>query len=322
MTVYVDIILLENLCMNYIILFGTAYIIKTKIKHVRIVVSSVRGAVYVIFVYMKELEIYSNFIVKIILSISMIYIAYSPKNIKAMLKELVVFYLVSFALGGCAFALLYIVKPQNIFMKNGVYIGTYPLKIVLLGGIVGFTITYIAFKVVKSKLSNKELIYTVKIFVGEKMLETNVLLDTGNMLKDPISKLPVVLIDKKKLNEIIPNNLLDSIDNILGGECKENNYDSEFQKRLRVIPFNSVGKQNGIILGIKADRVIVLNDIEEIENDNVIIGIYEKAFSKTGKYYGLIGLDMLNDMPNQKKITKDNLIRRRDEIEHITNIKK
>ena len=32
MTVYVDVVLLENLCMNYIILFGTGYIIKLKIR--------------------------------------------------------------------------------------------------------------------------------------------------------------------------------------------------------------------------------------------------------------------------------------------------
>ena len=52
--------------------------------------------------------------------------------------------------GGCAFALLYFIKPENIIMKNGVYIGTYPIKIALLGGIVGFVVTYIAFKIIKN----------------------------------------------------------------------------------------------------------------------------------------------------------------------------
>src|SRR5699024_2080297 len=111
---------------------------------------------------------------------SMIYIAYNPKNIKGMIKELVVFYLVSFALGGCAFALLYIIKPQNIFIKNGVFVGTYPIKIALLGGIVGFTVTYIAFKIVKTKINKKEIIYNVKVKIEDKQMFTKVLLDTGN----------------------------------------------------------------------------------------------------------------------------------------------
>ena len=128
-TIYVDIVLLENLCMNYIILFGTAYIIKIKVRHLRILLASLIGAIYAVLAYAGIFPIYANLITKIILSICMTYIAFNPKKLKGLIKELIVFYLVSFALGGCAFALLYIVRPQDIFMRNGVYIGTYPIKI-------------------------------------------------------------------------------------------------------------------------------------------------------------------------------------------------
>ena len=74
--------------------------------------------IYAIISYINIIPIYSTLIAKIILSISMIYIAYFPKNIKLCFKELVLFYVVSFVFGGCAFALLYIIKPQNILIKN------------------------------------------------------------------------------------------------------------------------------------------------------------------------------------------------------------
>ena len=106
MTVYIDIILLENLCMNYIILFATAYIMKLKISHIRLVASSGIGAIYSIMLYMQILPIYSNLIMKIVLSIAMVYIAYMPRNIKNIVKQLIIFYLISFIFGGCAFALL------------------------------------------------------------------------------------------------------------------------------------------------------------------------------------------------------------------------
>ncbi len=35
MTVYLDVVLLENLCMNYIILFATGYLMKIKMKQLR-----------------------------------------------------------------------------------------------------------------------------------------------------------------------------------------------------------------------------------------------------------------------------------------------
>ena len=291
-TIYVDIVLLENLCMNYIILFGTAYIIKIKIRHISIILASLLGAVYAVLAYAEIFPIYTNLITKIILSICMVYIAYKPKKIKGLIKELIVFYLVSFALGGCAFALLYIVRPQDIFIKNGVFIGTYPLKIALLGGITGFIITYIAFKIAKTRITKNEIIYKSIIEIKHKSLEINVLLDTGNMLKDPISGESVIMIEKDKLYKILPKELLDNMDNFLGGEF-ENEDNIEYKKRIRFIPFTSVGKQNGMLLGIKADLVKIITDVDEIINENVIIGVYEKTFSKSGKYSGLIGLDIL-----------------------------
>ena len=294
MTVYVDVVLLENLCMNYIILFGTGYIIKLKIKHWRILVSSSIGAVYAILAYMGIFPLYANIVVKIILSLCMVYIAFNPKNIKAIIKELALFYLVSFALGGCAFALLYIVRPQDIFMKDGVYIGTYPLKIALLGGIVGFIITYVAFKVVKTRMNKNELIYEIVLKINEKELTTKVMLDTGNMLKDPISNNPVVLIEKKILYNILPKELLENTKNMLGGDFKNNeDLENEYRTRLRIIPFTSVGKQNGMMLGIKVDEIKIITDIDEIINTNAIVCVYEKEFSKRGKYFGIMGMDLI-----------------------------
>ena len=82
MTIYVDIVLLENLCMNYIILFSTAYVLKLKRKHLRLIASSLIGAIYAILAYANIMPIYTNLAVKIILSICMIYIAYKPKHVK------------------------------------------------------------------------------------------------------------------------------------------------------------------------------------------------------------------------------------------------
>ena len=46
MTVYIDIIFLENLIINYIILYATGIISKAKIKQLRIILSSIIGATY------------------------------------------------------------------------------------------------------------------------------------------------------------------------------------------------------------------------------------------------------------------------------------
>lgn len=306
MTIYIDVVLLENICMNYIILFATAYITKTKIKHIRLFVSSLLGAIYAILTYTGIFPLYSNFAVKVILSICMVYIAFAPKNIKNMLKKLILFYLISFTLGGCAFALLYIIRPQDIFMKNGVYIGTYPIKIIFLAGIIGFVITYLSFSSVKNKISKKELIYQIDIKICGRNLVTKVILDTGNMLKEPISGAPVILIERDILKNILPDNLLNNIENILGGDEK-NSIDIEYRNRLRVIPFSSIGKDNGIMVGIKSDEVKVITDSDEIVNNEAIICACNKKINKNNKYFGLIGIDLLE---------------RSEEYEHIKTFKR
>ena len=296
MTVYLDVVLLENLCMNYIILFATGYILKVKRRHIFIFISALLGGIYAIISYIQILPIYSSLIMKVILSLAMVYIAYRPKNIKLLAKQVLIFYLVSFVFGGCAFALLYFVKPQDIFVKDGVFIGTYPLKIALLGGIVGFTIMIIAFKVVKYRLSKNELFCEIEIFLKEKDVKIKALLDTGNMLKDPITRNPVIVVEKDILYEIIPYEILNNIERIIGGDIDNTFYDEsnvEYISKFRVIPFTSLGKQNGMLLGFKADKVIVYDDLNEEELENVIIGIYNNKLSKNNKYNALLGLEIL-----------------------------
>lgn len=298
MTVYLDVVMLENLSMNYIILFATGYLMKIKMKQLRLILSSLLGGIYAVVAYLEILPIYSSLFMKIILSIVMVYAAFHPKGIKNLCKQLVIFYLTSFAFGGCAFFLLYFIRPQDILMRNGVYVGTYPIKIALLGGIVGFIVVYIAFKVVKTKLRKKDIVYTVEIKIGEKVLKVNAMLDTGNMLKDPISGMPVIVVEKAKLYSLLPSKLLDNIEQMIGGDGEsliDQIEEKDIWAKFRMIPFSSVGKQNGIMLGFKADEVTIEKDEGVQTRKDVIIGIFNHSLSKNEHYSALIGLDMLEE---------------------------
>ena len=53
-----------------------------------------------------------------------------------------------------------------------------------------------------------------------------------------------------------------------------------------------MGKQNGMLLGIKPENLEVINEQTEEEKDNAIIGIYNKSLTKRGEYKALIGIDL------------------------------
>lgn len=171
----------------------------------------------------------------------------------------------------------------------------YPLKIVFLGSIVGAIILIIGIKIVKSKILRKNTIYEIQIKINEKEIKTTAILDTGNMLKDPITGNPVIIVEKEELKKIIPEEILENIDSILGGEINkiESKIENKFLSKLKIIPYSSLGKENGILLGIKSDEVYIINEDKKYKKENIIIGIYNRKLTKKGEYKALIGMDLI-----------------------------
>lgn len=294
MTIYIDIVLLENLVMNYIILYATSIIAKVKINHVRILVASFIGSVYAILEYVSIFKIYSNFILKTLLSVIMVFVAMNPQNVKIMFKNILLLYLTAFVFAGVSIYLIYVIKPQEILIRDGKYVGTYALKTIFLGGLLGTIIIIIAFSLVKNKLNKKDLFCDVKVKLNNKEIILKTMIDTGNVLKEPITGNPVMVVEHTALYEILPRQILQNLELIIGGDFTNipEEIQIEYMPRLKLIPFSSLGKQNGMLLGIKAEEVEILDEQNKSKNKNVIIGIYNKSLTKRGEYRALVGIEL------------------------------
>lgn len=292
MKIYLDIILFENLCMNYIILFATGIVMKRKIKHIKLIIASLIGSVYAIVIYLNITKIASNIIMKIILSLIMVWLSFSEQNYKLLLKDVLMFYLISFVFGGCSFALIYFISSENVQMNNGVLVGLYPIKVTLFAGVIAFIIIQIAFKITKNKISATDMICIVELTFENKKKKIKTLIDSGNMLKDPINGYPVVVIEEKAVEDILPKDLLKAMKEIQGGETK--NLENKYISKIRLIPFSSLGKQNGMLVGIKVENIKIIFKEKEEHINNVIIGLYNNKMTKENNYNGLVGLDLLN----------------------------
>lgn len=280
--------------MNSIILYAASIILKLKPKFFRILISSVIGSIYSIILYTTEMKIYSSIISKIILSIIMTYVAFNPQNVKKMWKQILIFYLTSFVFGGVALYLIYFLKPQDILMKNGMYAGEYVLKVIMLGGIVAFVVIRISLKIIKTKINPKDMYCKIKVKLNDKKIETTAMIDTGNLVKEPITNTPVIIVESSLLYEILPKEILNNLEEVLSGNLS--NIPEEVQEKyiskMRCIPFKSLGKENGMLLGIKSDEIEVIKEDENKIIENAIIGIYDKSLTKRGEYRALVGIDL------------------------------
>ena len=70
---------------------------------------------------------------------------------------------------------------------------------------------------------------------------------------------------------------------------------SIWSNRLRLIPFTSIGKKNGLLVGVRADAIKVIIGKKDIEHKNMVIGIYQDRLSKEDKYQLLIPCEILDN---------------------------
>lgn len=283
MVVYADVVFIENLIINYVILYVTTLIKHIKISNFKILLSSICGSLYAVI----SISIGDNIVCKLILSILMVFIIYPTKKIKKFLEVLVSFYLISITAGGAAIAILYLTNNYTIDAVNGVSIVNFPILISAIGLILGIFLIMNTINNLKSKISKKDIFYDIEIFIENKKTKIKALLDTGNMLKDPITQKPVIIVTNRSLKNILPKEILEDVNNILGGD-KLGKLEN-FANRIKIIPFNSLGNEHGILVGIQSNKIIVEDKVIK----DVIIGIYEKEFSRRKKYDALIGIDLL-----------------------------
>ena len=294
-TIYLDIIFLENIIMNSIILYATAIILKVQLKIQRVIISSSVGSIYAIITYVTEMPIYTSVVSKVILAVIMVYIAYNPQNFKKMWKEVAIFYLTSFVFGGVTLYLIYYIKPQEVFLKNGVFVGNYVLKVIMLGAIVAFITIKISLKIIKTRITHKDMYCQIRFKLNEKVVETKAMIDTGNLVKEPITNTPVIIVESTLLEGVLPIQILNNLENILCGDLSQisEEIQEKYILKLKCIPFSSLGKQNGMLLGIRGDEIQVETEDDKKISNNVIIGIYDKSLTKRGEYRALIGIELL-----------------------------
>lgn len=95
--------------------------------------------------------------------------------------------------------------------------------------------------------------------------------------------------EKAALLTIVDYEILSNLESILNGKFFPKQ-DFKLDHNFRVIPYSSLGNENGILLGFKPDCIKIYIDDECVEKE-AVIGIYEKRIcSNTNEYNAIVGL--------------------------------
>lgn len=276
MIIYLDVIFLENLIMNLVIILSEATVLKAFHEFLRkIIASAIASFFYIMTLFYPKISF-----LQIVLSLLVIKISFNPQTIKLLIKETALFYFISFIFGGLSFTMMSIFNEGKVTILDGVLISDFSLFKVFLCGVLG---AFLVAAFLKKK--NKHVLKNMLIGFKGKKKRVRVLLDTGNLLKEPYTGKPVIIVEKAAIQDIFDEDTFKNFDEVLEGK-------RNLPIGMFIIPYKSIGNENGFLVGFRPEY-IVLEDDEKIYVENAVIGICNENLSDNKLYSGIFGLDIL-----------------------------
>jgi stage II sporulation protein GA (sporulation sigma-E factor processing peptidase) len=198
-------------------------------------------------------------------------------------------------LAGTMFFLL-ATSGSNFMIMNGFLIINNSLspQIIILAILICIVFVKVLFKLKKVHAIKERLLVPLIISIDKKNVSMPALIDTGNLLCDPLTNLPVIIAEYTALKDILPEEVLKLINSSKKFDYLElgkNSCNQDWLKRLRLIPFSSLGNDGDILLGFRPDLVEIGDDKKR--TTNVIIAIYKNTLSKTQEFQALLGPQLI-----------------------------
>lgn len=301
MVVYLDLIFLMNLAIDGSLLLLTAWLRKRKVIIWRLLLSAGVGASYVVMMFMPALSFLFTFLIKFLFSVVMLWIAFGFGSLQNYIRNLGAFYIVNFAAAGGILGIHYLLQSSGE-LWNGIWYTTtggmgFSLQIGTLFTLVVFVIVLAWFRLVVAGRRRQEDLSAyfaeVIIVIDQAELSCTGLIDTGNQLRDPLSRLPVMVTEMSLWQSYLPqglgNKMQDSAvsaDNLILQWTEDEAF--PWRDRLRLIPYRGVNRGSQFMLALKPDEVTVVIRDRRYTTNRVLVGLDGGTLSSEGTYRAII----------------------------------
>ena len=252
--IYLDSIFLNNFVMDLFLLLLTAKTMKKTTTFIKILVGSLMGAAG----YCLVLCLPGSYFLKVLFGMLpvaalMLKTGCGTKGLKELLYSMGWLFVYSFLMGGF---MLFLMKRIPFFKER-----KDSLSVILLAGYLGFMICRKGIK--KYQEEKKDHFCKVLLSGDEGEIEVYGLIDTGNGLRDPISGKEAAILEEK---------------------VWQNMQKARKAEKYKIIPFHSIGKENGILEGYEVDKIRIEGKTGSRDLVNVIIAVFKGNISAKGDY--------------------------------------
>jgi len=306
MVVYVDLVFLTNLAIDGTVLLTTAKVRRLQPKRRRIALSAGLGAVYAAAMFLADAPYLYGFPAKVLISVAMVACAFGYGGLLRFLRLFSTFYLVNFATLGGVLGLTFLLRQTGTpwadmtvtpgggvalqwQMQLGLFAAAFALSVWLFRG---------ASASAERTSRLDSFIVDVTVTIQGERRSCRGLVDTGNRLYDPLTRIPVMMMEASLWRERLPAGWADRLrdepaDRLIAELDGESAEPYAWGDRLRLVPYRGMGGNTKLMLAIRPDSVAVSGSGEEPRLYNrVLIGMDGGKLSPDGSYRAIVHPDL------------------------------
>lgn len=264
--IYGDVLFVIDFSMDFLSLYLTGKILHLKMKTARVVLAASIGALYCVLALVLDSPAAVGIVLEVFMAFLICIIAFGGKSLGVIIKRTAVLYTVSVLLGG-AMTLIYskLGKYKDYIDSGGDIVsalGDVPLWAFVLCAALSAGLAKLFSKIMSKRCALREC--EISLRIGGATRELTALVDSGNLIADPISERPVVFISRVFWG-IIPEKHRSAM--------KGESDNPEDFLGVRVIPCSTVGG-DGVIYAIIPD-LFCIKTKDGYEARDVLISVGE-----------------------------------------------
>lgn len=274
MVVYLDGVLLLNSLVDYLLLVVCGNVTATPVQRIRVLGAGLCGGIYAILTLLPGFSFLGQLHWAAVMAWVLTVLAFGTRP--GMIRRSVVLLLLTASFSGIVTLLTEVFSAPNSLLGHGVY---YPLSFSALVLTAGGSYGLMKMGLDRMTHHGGDVVEVEVTLLGKKTAFT-ALRDTGNTLHDPVSGIPVMVADKTVLTRLLEEKHLpeDPVELLqyLGQKVPE--------LHPRLIPYKTVGVENGLLLAITPDKVMVSG-----REERQLLAFSAASVSDGGGYEALIG---------------------------------
>lgn len=286
--VYGDVLFLLNVVYDFALLYFIRRYSGLRAPVWRLWLAAAAGAAYALLAVFPGW--WGGATVRLLVPLVLLLIAFAPLSPAQAMRGLALWYAGALLFGGASFAIAYV--RQVAANSPGLTVPV-PWWVPAIGVVAGAFLFRQFWQ--RRQSAGVGPLCEVEIEFNGTTVSLVGLIDTGNQLRDPLGDLPVVVAECAALARLLPAELIAIYragqDEDLGrlGDCLSG---SALAPRMRVIPFTSVGRQSGLLLGFRPDLIRVRASGTTCSHTDAVICLYRGTLTHDGSYRALLHPDL------------------------------